>query len=337
VVKFLVIRFSAIGDIVLTTPVIRCLKQQVDDAEVHFLVKKQYMSVVENNPYIDKIHVFDYNFKELMPQLRDEFFDYIIDLQHNLRSSRIKNKLKVIDFSFNKLNVEKWLLVNFNWNRLPDIHIVDRYLATTKVFDVENDNKGLDYFIPAKDEVDFKDKSLKVDLSSVEPNKYLALVIGAKHNTKKMPVEKIISICKKINAPVFLLGGPEDADAGEQITKAVVGDNKIIINTCGKFNLNQSASLVKQAGCILTHDTGLMHIAAAFHKTIISVWGNTIPQFGMTPYLPNPDSEIMEVNGLKCRPCTKIGFRICPKKHFNCMNQIDEQKIVNKINSIFFK
>jgi len=78
----------------------------------------------------------------------------------------------------------------------------------------------------------------------------------------------------------------------------------------------------------------LMHIAAAFRKITISLWGNTIPGFGMFPYIPEAKqkSKILEVQGLSCRPCSKIGYAKCPKKHFNCMNKIDEEKLVEEIN-----
>lgn len=325
-VKYLIIRFSSIGDIVLTTPVVRCLKQQVEGAEVHFLTRKQFSGILENNPYIDKVHVFDDNFDSLIDALKLEYFDYIIDLHHNLRTWRFKSKLKVYAFDFNKLNYEKWLMVNLKINILPDVHIVDRYMNTTKLFDVKNDQKGLDYFIPEKDEV-----NLNV-LPSIFQQGYIGFVIGAKHFTKRMPVEKIISICKKIKQPIIILGGKEDQPVGDVI-KQTIGDS--IFNSCGQFNLNQSASLVKQAKIIISHDTGLMHIAAAFKKNILSLWGNTIPELGMYPYLSGEKSEILEVKGLKCRPCTKIGFRKCPKKHFNCMNNIKESKITEWVEANF--
>ncbi|RLD69838.1 MAG: glycosyl transferase [Bacteroidetes bacterium] len=322
-VKFLIIRFSSIGDIVLTTPVVRNLKKQIENAEIHYLTKKQYAGILETNPYVDKVHVLDESFSELIPKLRAEYYHYVIDLHKNLRTLRVKRALRNTSFSFNKINWEKWLMVNLKINKLPNLHIVDRYLDTVKVFIEENDLKGLDYFIPQKDEV---------DITSLPENfhtGYIAFAIGAQHATKKLPNEKIISICKKINKPIVLLGDKNDLNIAENIVGAV-GNN--IHNACGKYNLNQSASIVKQAKLVITHDTGLMHIAAAFKKKIISVWGNTIPEFGMYPYLSVEGSEIIEVKGLKCRPCTKIGFSKCPKKHFKCMDDIDEEKIIKLLN-----
>ena len=320
--KILIIRFSSIGDIVLTTPVIRNLKLQGENIELHYLTKIQYAGILENNPYVDRVHTLDKSFDELMPELQAEQFDYIVDLHKNLRTLRVKRKLKVESSSFNKVNMEKFLIVNFKINKLPGIHIVDRYMETIKQFVEKNDMQGLDFFIPPKDDVDIK--SLPDNFHSG----YIAFAIGAQHSTKRLPDEKIISICKKAERPIILLGDKNDAVVAEKIVTAV-GSN--IYNACGKYNLNQSASFVKQAKLVITHDTGLMHIAAAFKKRIISVWGNTIPEFGMYPYLSAEGSEIVEVKNLKCRPCSKIGFKSCPKKHFRCMNEIDEERIIKLI------
>ena len=322
--KILVIRFSSIGDIVLTTPVVRCLKQQVKDLHVHYLTKEHFSGILKYNPYIDRIHTVRKDVSEVITELRNEKFDCVIDLHRNLRSAQVKMKLNIPSKSFNKLNVKKWLAVNLKWNRLPDVHIVDRYFETVKSVGVVNDNKGLDYFLGAEDEVNSS------TLPATHANGYIAFAIGAQHMTKRLPTEKISSICKKLNQPIVLLGGKEDVQRGEEIKNSV---GAIIFNACGKYTLNQSAYFVKQAKLVITHDTGLMHIAAAFKKKIYSVWGNTIPAFGMYPYLPGEGSKIIEVTGLSCRPCSKLGYEKCPKKHFRCMNDIDESEFLIPVSS----
>jgi len=147
-VKILIIRLSSIGDIVLTSLIVRCLKNQVKNAEIHFVTKKQFSHFLKSNPYIDKVHVFEDNFGELIHELIPEKFDYIIDLHHNFRSARLKRRLKARSFSVNKLNWQKMLLIRFKINRLPQKHVVDRYLETASVLQIENDGKGLDYFFP---------------------------------------------------------------------------------------------------------------------------------------------------------------------------------------------
>jgi heptosyltransferase-2 len=319
--KFLVIRFSSIGDIVLTTPVVRCLKQQVPGAEVHYLTKKNFASILANNPYVDKVHVLEDDFNIMITALKAEQYNEVIDLHRNLRTARVKFALGKPTHSFPKLNMEKWMMVKFKINRLPDIHIVERYLDTIKHLGVKHDGKGLDYFIPAADEV---------DISSIPLREYTGLVIGAAHATKRLPLHKLVELVQKVKGQIVLLGGREDAETGEKIRAT---DPMRIFNACGRYNLNQSASLVRQAKSIISHDTGLMHIAAAFNKPIVSVWGNTIPAFGMYPYTGHREYSLMaEVNGLKCRPCSKIGYDQCPLGHFKCMELQDLEKIAKASN-----
>ena len=320
-VKFLIIRFSSIGDIVLTTPVIRNLKTQVEGAEIHYLTKKTFLPVLEENPYIDKIHLFDNNLNTIINELKSVDVDFIIDLHNNLRSSRVKLMLNKVSFSFSKLNFEKWIMVNFKINKLPSVHIVERYMKTLAMFNVKNDKLGLDFFIHSDNEMNIQ------HLPETFRKGFIAVVIGAKHTTKQLPEERLIALIKNLNFPTLLLGGKEDANRGESISQAV-GESSI--NFCGKLSIQQSASYLKQSKLVVTHDTGLMHIASAFGKTILSIWGNTIPGFGMYPYLPGEDSDIFEVKNLRCRPCSKIGFDKCPLKHFKCMNQIDLAAIATK-------
>ena len=324
--KILIIRFSSIGDIVLTTPVIRCLKTRLPDAEIHYLTKKQYHPILRENPYITRTWLYEDNFKELLPQLKAEHFDFIVDLHKNLRSFYVLLNLRRPIGTFTKLNIKKWMIVRLRIDRLPRIHIADRYFRAVKSLGVVNDGKGLDYFIPSGDEVD-------LSLLPVQFRQgYVAFVIGGKHYTKIFPEDKVIEVCRKLSHPVVLLGGPEDAERGARIEQQA---GSLVFNACGKFSVNQSASLIRQAGKVITNDTGMMHIAAAFGKTILSIWGNTLPGFGMYPYLEGKKdgaSLVFEVKGLTCRPCTKIGFEKCPKGHFRCMLDQDVEAMVKALN-----
>jgi ADP-heptose:LPS heptosyltransferase len=314
-VRFLVVRFSSIGDIILTTPVVRHLKSQVDDAEIHYLTKETYVPLLKANPYIDRVHSYDGDMKSCLRELKAQHIDYIIDLHNNTRSARIKFGLKRMDFTVRKLNILKWLYVNFRMNRLPDIHLVDRYLETIRAFISERDQKGLDYFLSPDDRVPVS------ELPAGYREGFIGMAIGAKHETKKLPLDSLITLCKKLTLPVIILGGPDDSETGDAIVSAL--PDQLILNACGQYSVNQSASLVQQSLLLITHDTGLMHIGAAFGKKIITIWGNTVPAFGMYPYRADPSSVGFEVAGLACRPCSKIGYERCPKKHFKCMMEQD--------------
>ncbi|MFN3341748.1 MAG: glycosyltransferase family 9 protein [Flavobacteriales bacterium] len=325
--KILIVRFSSIGDIVLTSPVIRCLKEQVNNVEIHYLSKKQFLPVLEANPFLSRIYTIEKEITEVVDSLKNEKYDLIIDLHRNIRSLRLKKAIAVPSKSFNKLNLEKWILVNLGVNNLPKIHIVDRYLKTCESLNVKNDLKGLDYFIPSGREAG------SGVLPESHQKKYIAIAIGAQHATKRLPVHQLAVLVNNIHFPIVLLGGKEDVASGERI--AAIDPDKII-NGCGKFDLHGSASLIKMADVVITHDTGLMHIAAAFKKKIISIWGNTVPEFGMYPYLPGEKSEgvMVENKALRCRPCSKIGYQECPKGHFKCMNELDMLKVANEANRL---
>ena len=322
--KILIIRFSSIGDIVLTTPVIRCLKDQLK-AEIHYISKEQFLPVLEANPYIDKIITIKHKVSEVASILKSENYDFVVDLHKNIRSSQVKKIINAPTASFDKLNIQKWLIVNLKINRLPHIHIVDRYFKAVKKLNVSNDYKGLDYFIPEKD------KLVITELPEDFRDDYIAIVIGGKHSTKIYPEEKILEIIKEVDSKVILLGGAEDQERGEQIAGAYPDK---IYNSCGSFSINKSVGIIQNAKLVITNDTGLMHIAAAFRKKIISIWGNTIPGFGMYPYMPGDEtnSYTMEVDDLNCRPCSKIGYDKCPKKHFRCMMDISSEKILEIVN-----
>ena len=322
--KILLIRFSSIGDIVLTTPIVRALKEQLK-CELHVLTKKQYAGIYKNNPRVDFVYSFEKNIKDVIVNLKNENFDFIVDLQKNLRSHKVVKVLKKPSANFPKLNIEKWLLVNFKINKLPEKHIVDRYFEAVKPLGISNDGLGLEYYLPKNETIDI------VSINKNLENGFVAWVIGGQHFTKIMPAEKVSFIISKLNLPVVLLGGPEDKARGEEIVE--LSDNSSVFNTCGQFSLNGSASLVEQSKLVITNDTGLMHIAAAFKKPIISIWGNTIPEFGMYPYLPDEENKfvISEVKDLSCRPCSKLGHKKCPKKHFKCMLEQDEEFIVKSV------
>lgn len=329
--KILVIRFSSIGDIVLISPVLRCIRAQRPEAEIHLLTKQVFAPVVSSNPNIDKIHYLEDDLAKTITTLKAEHFDYVADLHHNLRTARVKSALGVKEtYSFPKLNVQKWAYVNLKLNLLPDQSIVERYFEAVKPLGIVNDGQGLDYFIPELCKV------TNDDIPTSHWPGYVAAVIGGSYVTKKFPIEKWQSFCAEVPFPVILLGGPDDREEGRLIADQ---DPIKIYNSCGKFNLNESAHLIERARVVVTNDTGLMHIAAAFNRPVISLWGNTAPDFGMFPYYGSnnlktrisPKSVLMENRKLSCHPCSKLGYGKCPKGHFKCMMELDVIRIVENV------
>jgi ADP-heptose:LPS heptosyltransferase len=332
--KALVIRFSSIGDIVLTTPVVRCLKQQRKDITIHFLTKKPFETLLRQNPYIDRLHLLGDNLNDIITELKQENFDVVIDLHNNARTMRVKMALNAPAYSYPKLNIRKWLSVNLKINLLPDKSIVDRYFETVKALDVTNDGKGLDFFLDPATQL----KNTDIPMSHWAG--YAAFVIGGSYFTKQLPVPQWIKLCNEIPFPVILLGSKDEQAAGDEISAS---NPARIYNSCGKFSLNESAELVKNARIVVSNDTGLMHIAAAFGKPLVSLWGNTTPEMGMFPYYGNNNlisrksnkSIIIENKDLGCRPCSKLGYKKCPAGHFKCMNNLNMSEAAAAVSELW--
>ena len=320
--KILVIRFSSIGDIVLTTPVIRCLSNQLKDAEIHVLLKPGFASVINNNPHVSKIWLWETG---VLAKLQKEGFDYIVDLHNNLRSLRVKLALRLPQSSFNKVNLGKYLLVRFRINHLPKVHVVDRYFDAVSVLGVKNDGRGIDIY-PSQ-----SDYTITERLPAAFLQQYTAIVCGALQGTKSIPEDKLREFCSGIQGNLVFIGGSNEKELGTRLQVYFSGRS---VSMCGETTIGESAVLLKNARAVLSPDTGMMHIAAAFNKPIAVIWGNTVPDFGMGPYLPQPDAAFFnaEVSDLACRPCSKIGFSQCPKKHFNCMKMQNAEVVYSWIN-----
>ncbi len=310
-IKVLIVRFSSIGDIVLTTPVIRCVKQQLG-TEVHFLTKPGFASLLEENPYIDKLWTLEDDYAGLICKLKEEKFDYLIDLHKNLRTWRLAIKLRIKRLTYHKATFEKLLMVKFKINMLPKTHVTERYLEAVKKLGVSYDGQGLDYFIPEGTE----------NIMTSMDSPYIAAVIGATHFTKRLPEENWIKFINSTDQKIVLIGGKAEMEAAGNIV-AATGLN--VINMVGKTNLQESALLIRNAERVISNDTGMMHIAAALRKPIVSIWGGTLWEYGFWPFYPDGKNlnKSLEVKGLSCRPCSKFGRDDCPKKHFKCMKDIN--------------
>ena len=248
--KILIIRYSSIGDIILTTPIIRCLKHQLN-ADIDFLTKKSFASLLVSNPYINDIHTLNDVNKKLIQILQSNNYDHVVDLQNNLRSLKIRTALKVNNHVYFKSNFKRHLLINFGVDLLKN-HVVDRYFNTIKKLNVVNDNKGIDYFINGSPNVEFNTKQ-----------EYITWCIGGTHEHKKLSCTQITEVISKLNMPILLIGGPEDKKLGYEIMKKANSDN--VYDFCGKTSFEESAYLIKESKLVLTNDTGMMHIASAFN------------------------------------------------------------------------
>lgn len=309
------------GDIIYTTPVVRCLKKQIAGAEVHFLTKPAFKYIYDNNPYVDKLLLLKPTLSETIKEVKAEGYDYIIDLHNNLRTTLIKLNVRVKSSTYKKQQIRKWLSLKFHLKLVPPVHLVDRYMKTIAFLGVTNDGQPIDYYIKA-------DHDLTKLLPASHRENYTVFIIGATHFTKRMPNEKIISICREIKNPVVLLGGNDVKANSDEIASKL--DN--IYNACGVTTLDESVFLVSKAVNVIGFDTGLTHIAEAFNRPIASIWGGTVPELlGVQPYKVK-DALVIGID-LPCRPCSKFGLEKCPLGHFKCMKDIPDKVVIDFANA----
>ncbi len=325
-IKFLFIRLSSMGDILLTSPVIRSIRAKFPNSEIHFLVAKQFKDVLLGNPNIDKLLIYDKSksMSEILQwknKLISDFgkYDYVIDLHNNLRSKIFRKNLAAKIYSIPKRRLHKLALVNFKRSPFKAIHVVDNYFKAVQQLEVYPDSGGLD-ITQSPNFTIFK-------YFTKSDTKIIAIAPGAAHFTKRLPSQKYIEIINLLNQSgdfsFVLIGGLADKELCNTIQESASGQ---IINLSGELSISETAKAIGESDLLITNDTGVMHIGAAVQTPLIAVFGSTTPSLGFSPY--NCIHQIIEAN-LPCRPCTHIGLKECPKRHFNCMNLIESQNVVS--------
>lgn len=320
--KILLIRFSSIGDIVLTSLALRCIKNSYPEAEIDFLTKERYVELVSSYPQISKVLLSKNNLWQTSLEIIQQEYDAVIDLHSNFRT-RILQQLLPESLSFYRYQKHSFRRILSVWLK-RDLYqnekVPEQYLKALQFLGVENDDKGLEFYIPKKDWI------YKMDLPYTHRAGFAVISLGATHFTKKLPYSKWEELIKQLDVPIILIGGEQEVDISEKLEQL---DDLKIVNKCGKYNLHQSASVVAQSVFIITQDTGMMHIAAALKKKTISIWGGTVPYLGFEPYgIYSEKSIIIENLELNCRPCSKYGRADCPKGHFKCMMDISVEEII---------
>ena len=326
--RILIVRFSSIGDIVLTFPVVAAVKSLYPNCKIDYVTKKSFKVLLEGCPAIDHVFLLQDSLQTLRREINFAQYDAILDLHNNIRSRMLLRFHLNKVFRFPKNNFEKWLLTTLKIFPKQRKHVVERYLSTLSGLESKwkIDTANNPYTIPSSAQFDIQARF------HFAPKTYVSIAIGAQFATKRLPTDMLIDLVKKINGPVLLLGGEEDVASSKAILDACQGQN--LISAVGVTNIHESAWLVKNTRALVTHDTGLMHIGASFDVPLHVIWGNTIRDFGMYPYrLEQEEVFHYEVADLSCRPCSKIGYQSCPKGHFSCMRKQELSEIAEALNS----
>ncbi len=332
--SILIIRLSSIGDVLLTTPLIRILKNYYPDSRIDFMTTKINFDLLKFNPNINILIEYDKSlsineilkFKDNI--IKESNYDLIIDLQNNLRSKILTSAVQAHVYKFNKRRLYKIKLVYFKYKVKDYLQIPDLYVNSLNELSILPDGLGLEFWLKK----DLKNKTYPFKEILTSNILKIAIAPGAHHFTKRWTKEKYIELCKelvnKYYSNISLIGGSEDEKLCQEICDSV-GTN--CQTFAGKISLLDSAEIINDSDLTITNDTSIMHISAARQVPTVAIFGSTIPEFGFSPYMVN--NRIVQ-NDMKCRPCTHIGKKKCPKGHFNCMNTIEVNAVMEAVQSI---
>ena len=311
--KILIIRLSSLGDILLTTPLVRTLKKKFGNIDLDFVLKSQYEDVLKLNPYISKLFLYKNEkskISELIAKLKGNRYDAVLDLQNNFRSAEIRNAVKAENYIFDKRTVDKFLLVNFKINRLKDTRqIPGRYAEAVPI---QLDDGGLELVTENKPSEVLRGK-----------HNLIGFAPGSRHFTKMWPkdyYEKLGNLLTMEGFTIVLFGGREDVPVCAEISGNIKGS----IDLSNNDDLLQTAADMKVCIAIACNDSGMMHTACAVKVCVLAFYGSTVKEFGFTPYKNR--NLILENNSLTCRPCSHIGRERCPKGHFRCMLEVKPEE-----------
>ncbi|MFO7526221.1 MAG: glycosyltransferase family 9 protein [Ignavibacteriaceae bacterium] len=316
----LIIRLSSLGDILLTTPLIRAIKKTYPGISIDMIVKRQYLDAIIHNPYLrNKLYYLPDQRKELLEEIQTKKYNLIIDLQNNHHSKKIMSGLSGIQIKFDKKPLKKFLLVQTKINLLKDAEQIPIRYANT-LNELKLDDEGLDLITPLPP-TEFKGTG----------NNLIGICPGGRHFTKMWPKDYYVKLCRtfiKNGWNVIMFGGLAD-----RLTCLEIKNNvPEVINMQNDDNILQTAADMKLCRAIYCNDSGLMHAASAMKIPVIVFFGSTVKEFGFTPY--NNRHIILEDNSLSCRPCSHIGKHKCPKKHFKCMREITPQSAYDSLKRI---
>jgi len=285
-------------------------------------VLDELIQTVKHNPYITNIIQYTRDeklFSSIREKIMDAQYDLVLDLQNNHRSHKLLEPLKSKTRRFEKHDFEKWMLVNLKINLMynfPPIPVrYSKVLPKLKL-----DDQGLDLFLP---------ENIKPDLDPKE--KYIGFCPASKHYTKMWPYdyfEELGEILSLHKYRIVVFGGRNDKGICDLIASSIPGS----INLCNDNELYKTAINMKQCHAIICNDSGLMHVATAIKVPVVAIFGSTVTEFGFTPY--KAKSDVVQVENLKCRPCSHIGRNKCPQKHFHCMLRITPATVYLQLNHL---
>lgn len=321
--RILVIRLSSLGDVLLTTPVLRLLREHRPTAQIDFLTRAPYHDLLCANPCVDRLLVFDprHGLRQTLRTLRQTRYDVIIDLHRTLRSRLLSRGLVARrKLTYTKHTWRRALLVHLGWNTLRAMTPVpELYAAPLRRLGITVPLPPLEMHLTAASR-----DAMRLYLRQAFPDRstapLLAIAPGARWPTKRWPVERFAAVAQELaqeqRAAVVLLGGTEDAALARALRQRL---RVPVLDSTGRLPLQHTAALLQQCRLLLSNDSGLMHLAAALQVPVVAIFGPTVQEFGFYPFQAR--ARVLSA-ALPCRPCSTKGSIRCPRGHHRCMRQV---------------
>jgi heptosyltransferase-2 len=311
----LVVRFGALGDVVLTTPLLRAIRRTHSDAAITVVTRERWAPVFAHNPHVAAIETPDrLGLRALARRLRGQAWDHRLDLHGSLRARAIRLLVGGRWRGWRKPRIRRALLVWTGVDRLtPAVPVAERYFAAARDLRVHPDDRPAEFFTSPEDE--------RRAAAAAPPTPFVALAPGAAHATKRWPPDHwraLTGLLRGMGLGAVAVGTAAERD----LLRA-----PHLVNACG-IGLGATAALLRRALAVVAHDSGLMHVGTAVGTPVVALFGPTVPAFGYGPY--HGLSDIIE-RPLRCRPCSVYGSTHCPRGHHRCMIEIAPQEVATAV------
>ncbi|MFZ5518354.1 MAG: glycosyltransferase family 9 protein [Candidatus Zhuqueibacterota bacterium] len=332
--KILIIRMSSIGDIVLTTPVIRLLQQQFPGAKIDFVIKKQFVDILSDHPLLNRLLIFDKQnnagtLRQIRRAISETRYDIIIDLHKNIRSYYLSIGTGAGTVArFKKGVLRRFLFVKFRMkSQEKPLPVYQRYLSAVAFLDIRDDRQGPQIFIHPS--VQHRITGWYASFINRWPV-LIGVAPGASFRTKRWTPQGFSEVINQLihrhNAGIIIFGNGADRDISQTLN---IDAEENVLDVTGQLSLQETTALLNHCSILLTNDTGLMHLATALKKKIVAIFGSTTEELGFFPY--NTEFLVIQNHGLACRPCSHLGRQRCPRKHFKCMNDIAPRQVYEAV------
>jgi lipopolysaccharide heptosyltransferase II len=316
----LVVRFSAIGDILLTTPLLRAIRTRHPGARIAVLTKEQYVPLLSHNPHVSEVLSIapGEGIRAVAERVRGVSYSHLLDLHGNLRSHALRRLAPGRWRTYPKRRLARAVLIGTKRDIYgAEVPVAERYFEAARVLEVKPDGGPPDFFLDEGADRRAAERLEAAGLGRDRP--IVAMAPGAAHATKRWPVEHWLELVRRIGdtgADIAVLGGPDDMEVAEAIAHRA-GAN--VASFAGALGLQETGAVIRRAEALVSGDTGVMHMATGVGTPVVALFGPTVRQFGFFPY--RAPAAVVEL-GLSCRPCSAHGTRRCPLGHHRCLRQV---------------